>query len=436
MDPEVSSQVGAVVYVDETQLARPWYFQVSPVQWRAFCATFMGWMVDAFDFSILAFVLIDIQKSFTIDRALAGALGTVTLVMRAAGGIVSGTAADKIGRKLPLMVSIVWFSLFAFLSGFSRSYATLFGLRALFGIGMGSEWAAGTPLALEHWPARSRGLASGMLQGGFFWGYLLAAVAFQTIYPMFSATPHLGWRVMFWIAILPAALTIWLLAGVPESPVWLEHQQRSCTARHDALNESSISLLRIFRRDLLGTTILTTAVMSAFMCSAYSLAFWYPTLLRDSGRSTLPYLVAFNLGAIVGVVIWGRISETFLGRRGAVSVAALAGVGSIPLYLHGSGPIALCVGALTMGAFGGGMWGVIPAYVTEMFPTATRGIGPGLAYHVGAAVASIVPVLMGLMQDRGMALVHVMTIGIAVCLILAAGLIWLGPETRGRNFSD
>jgi SHS family lactate transporter-like MFS transporter len=110
----------------------------------------MGWLVDAFDFNILAFVLIDIQKSFTVDRALAGALGTVTLVMRAIGGIVAGTAADKLGRKLPLVISILWFSLFAFLSGFSRSYAMFFALRALFGIGMGGEWAAGTPLALEH----------------------------------------------------------------------------------------------------------------------------------------------------------------------------------------------------------------------------------------------------------------------------------------------
>ena len=431
-----SSQASRALYVDHAQSAARRYQQISREQWRAFSATFMGWTVDAFDFNILAFVLIDIQKSFTVDRALAGALGSVTLVMRAIGGILSGTAADKIGRKLPLIVSIIWFTLFAFLSGFSRSYAMLFALRALFGIGMGGEWAAGTPLALEHWPARSRGLASGMLQGGFFWGYLLAAIAFQTIYPIFSAAPHLGWRVMFWIAILPAVVTLWILAGVPESPVWLEHQQRSRTAPSDVGNEFKISLLRIFQRDLLGTTILTTAVMSAFMCAGYSLAFWYPTLLRDVGRSTLPYLAAFNVGAIVGVAVWGRISETIVGRRGAVSIAALAGIGSIPLYLHGSSPAALWVGALTMGAFGGGMFGVAPAYVTEMFPTATRGIGPGLAYHAGAAVASVVPVLMGLMQDRGMALAKVMTIGIAVCLLLAAGLMWLGPETRGRNFNE
>jgi len=241
---------------------------------------------------------------------------------------------------------------------------------------------------------------------------------------------------MFWIAIVPAVVTLWILAGVSESPIWLEHQLRSRTVQRESANESKISLFRIFQRDLLGRTILTTAVMSAFMCSGYSTAFWYPTLLRDAGRSTLPYLVAFNAGAVGGVVAFGRLSETILGRRGAVSIAALAGVASIPLYVHGSGPLPLCLGALMMGAFGAGIWGVAPAYVTEMFPTATRGIGPGLSYHVGAAVASSIPVLMGWMQDRGMALANIMTITIAITLILSAGLIWLGPETCGRNFNE
>jgi SHS family lactate transporter-like MFS transporter len=187
-----TQQVSARVSVNEAQLPGPWYRQISRLQWRAFVAAFLAWVVDAFDFNILAFVLIDIQKSFAVDRALAGALGTVTLVTRALGGILAGTAGDKIGRKWPLMLSILWFSLFAFLSGFSRSYAMLFALRALFGIGMGGEWAAGMPLALENWPARSRGLASGMLQGGFYWGYLLAAIAFQTIHPLFSFVPRVN----------------------------------------------------------------------------------------------------------------------------------------------------------------------------------------------------------------------------------------------------
>src|SRR6516162_10324890 len=233
----------------EVQLAAPWYREISHEQWHAFWATFMGWVVDAFDFNILAFILIDIQKSFAVDRALAGALGTVTLATRALGGVAAGTAADKVGRKLPLMVSILWFSVFAFLSGFSISYAMLFALRALFGIGMGGEWAAGMPLVLEHWPARLRGLVSGMLQGGWYWGYLLAALVFQFVYPLFSATPDLGWRVMLWAAIVPAILALWVRRRVKESPVWLERQRLLMSAAHARVAPARISLVRIFERD-------------------------------------------------------------------------------------------------------------------------------------------------------------------------------------------
>ena len=118
-------------------------------------------MLDGFDFTILTFLLVDIQRSFTVDKALAGALGTITLIFRVAGGIGAGTAADRWGRKGPLMFSILWYSLFSFLGGFSTSYGMLFAIRALFGIGMGGVWAAGMPLTLEHWPAHLRGTASG-----------------------------------------------------------------------------------------------------------------------------------------------------------------------------------------------------------------------------------------------------------------------------------
>ena len=159
---------------------------------------FLGWIVDSFDFNILTFIIIDIQQSFTVDRALAGALGTVTLVMRLVGGTIAGTTADKWGRKLPLMLSVLWFSLFACLSGFSTSYAMLFALRALFGLGMGGEWAAGMPLVLEHWPTKLRGLASGLLLGGWYWGYLLAAVVVPVHLPALQrhARPRLARHVL------------------------------------------------------------------------------------------------------------------------------------------------------------------------------------------------------------------------------------------------
>ena len=241
-------------------------------------------------------------------------------MMRLVGGTIAGTAADRWGRKLPLMLSVLWFSIFAFLSGFSTSYAMLFALRALFGLGMGGEWAAGMPLVFEHWPARLRGLASGLMLGGWYWGYLLAAVTFQFVYPLFSGTPDLAWRVMFWVAIVPALFTLWIRARVPESPIWLERAREAAAPRRRRRSRSCASSSAI----CIGTTIHTTLVIGSFMCIYYSVNYWYPTFLRDSGRTTLPYLAAFNIGAIAGTAIWGRLSETTLGRRGAATVTHAA----------------------------------------------------------------------------------------------------------------
>jgi len=200
--------------------------------------------------------------------------------------------------------------------------------------------------------------------------------------------------------------------------------------------EPRISLVRIFQRDLFWTTIHTTALIGAFMCSFYSISQWYPTFLREGGRSTLPFMIAFNIGAIAGTAIWGRLSETKLGRRGAVTITALVGAAAVPLYLHAGTASPLMIGAFVMGAFGCGIWGMAPAYVTERYPTATRGVGPGFCYHAAAAIGSVMPILIGRLQDGGMNVADAMTIPIAASLTCSAILIWLGPETRGRLFTD
>jgi SHS family lactate transporter-like MFS transporter len=329
------------------------------------------------------------------------------------------------------MLSVLWFSLFAFLSGFSTSYAMLFAFRALFGLGMGGEWAAGMPLVLEHWPARLRGLVSGLLLGGWYWGYLLAAATFQFVYPLFSDNSELAWRAMFWIAIVPALFTFWIRARVAESPVWLERQR--WLRESGVTTRERISLTRIFQPDLIGTTVQTTLVIGAFMCIYYSVNFWYPTFLREADRPVLPYLAVFNIGAIVGTAFWGRLSEGRLGRRGAATVTVVLGLASLPLYLHATTAPLLWLGALMMGAFGMGIWGMAPAYTNERFPTAVRGVGAGFCYHAAAAIGAAMPTVLGALRDRGFTLVNAMSVAMVLSALFAM-IIWLGPETRGRKF--
>ena len=409
----------------------PWYRQVNREQWKAFWATFLGWVLDGFDFTILTFIVADIQKSFTVDNALAGALGTVTMLTRLIGGVAAGTAADRWGRKGPLMVSILWFSIFACLSGFSTSYAMLFAFRALFGIGMGGEWAAGMPLALEHWPAHLRGIASGMLQSGYSWGFMLSSFVFRYVYPLFSNNPAIAWRAMFWIGILPALLLLWIRSGVSESPVWLERQKHLNRAK----KQDEVSLKRILKPDMRGITLHTSLLMGAFIFSYHSTSFWYPTYLRtDLSLQPFWYLVALNAGGIIGAILWGRVSESGVGRRGAATMGAVMGILMIPLYLMTTNPAYMVTGAFLIGIGGPGMWGVIPTYLTERFPTATRGVGPGFAYHAGAALGAVTPFWIGGIRDRGTPLNIVMAWFIGVSNLVAILFMWTGPETKGREF--
>jgi SHS family lactate transporter-like MFS transporter len=409
--------------------AVPWYREVNATQWRAFWATFLGWVLDGFDFTIITFILIDIQNSFTVDSALAGALGTVTLLMRFVGGALAGTAADRWGRRLPLMLSILWFSLFAGLSGFSTSYAMLFGFRALFGIGMGGEWAAGMPLVIEHWPAHLRGRASGLLQGGYSWGFILSAAVYTFIYPALTQYGELAWRAMFWIGIIPALLVLWIRRHVKESPVWLERQKHLGERRQ----KDTVSLVRIFRRDLLPTTVQASLLIGSFMFSYYSISFWYATFLIQGGRTTLPYLVALNLGGIIGAAFWGRVSEGRAGRRGSATIAAVCGIVVVPLYLFATSAAVLMTGGALMGFFGAGMWGMVPTYLSERFPTEARGVGSGFSYHAGAAVGSLTPTVLGWLVDSGWRLPNAMALCIASSLVVVVAMLWLGPETRGRQ---
>ena len=408
-----------------------WYREVTRTQWKAFLGCYLGWVLDGFDFTILTFLLVDIQRSFTVDKALAGALGTITLIFRVAGGIGAGTAADRWGRKGPLMFSILWYSVFSFLGGFSSSYAMLFAIRALFGIGMGGVWAAGMPLTLEHWPAHLRGTASGLMQGGYSMGFLLSSLVFEFVYPLVNHGTDMGWRVMMWIGILPSFLVFFIMKGVKESPIWLDRQQNLKRDSH----RDSLSLMRLFKPDLIWTTVHTSLLMGAFLFMYHSITYWYPTLLTQMHHPTLPFLAALNIGGITGAMAFGRLSEGVLGRRGAATISTVIGILAIPLYVFTQNPTMLWLGALGMGFFGAGNFGVVPGYLTERFPTAARAVGAGFAYHVGAGLGSFTPTLVGMLQDRGLPLPTAMAVCIAGSATLVIVLMWLGPETRGRQFT-
>ena len=405
-----------------------WYRDVSRAQWKAFLTTFAAWTLDAFDFTIITFVLLDIQQSFSVNKALAGLLGTVTLLFRVVGGIGAGTLADRYGRKGPILFSIGWYTAFAFLSGLSTTYGMLFAFRGLFGIGMGGMWAAGMPLALEQWPAKHRGIASGILQGGYSFGFLLSSLVFQTTYPLISHRPEWAWRLMLWAGVVPALIIFGLMTRVPESPVWLERRrQMAVTGKRDRL-----SLRRLFDRDLRWVTIHTSLLMGGFVFMYQSTTFWYPTLLATLTLPPLAFLVLLNAGGLIGSVAFGALSEKWGGRRGAATLGIVAGLVSVPVYLYSTTSSGLLLGAWLIGFCASGAWGVVPGYLSERFPTEARGVGTGFSYHVGAGIGAYAPYLIGALQDGGRPLQSAMLLCIVSAGVVVVAMLWLGPETRGR----
>jgi SHS family lactate transporter-like MFS transporter len=411
-------------------LSLPWYRQVNRTQWNAFLASFLSWTLDGFDFTIVSFLLADLQTSFSVSKAAVGAIGTVTLFARVIGGIGAGTAADRWGRRGPLMFSVLWYSGFAFLSGLSTTFGMLLALRALFGIGMGGVWAAGMPLTLEHWPARLRGIASGMLQGGYSTGFIISALVFQYAYPLVNTRPDFGWRVMFCLGVLPALLVFFIMSGVKESPVWLERQRHL----RDTKTKDAVSLTLLFRPEIIMTTLGTALMMTMFIFSYYSITFWYATFIISRGLKPVSFSLLLNIGGVTGAIAAGRVAETWLGRRGAATVMMAIGIVSVPLYVLTDNVWLMWLGAFLVGFFAAGAWGMVPTYLNERFPTAVRAVGAGFAYHVGAAVGSFTPAIIGAMQDRGMTLATSMASCIALAGILVIATVWMGPETLGRQF--
>jgi SHS family lactate transporter-like MFS transporter len=353
----------------------PWWREPTRAQWCAFGAAWAGWVLDAFDFTIFMLVMPNIAKEFGAQSlATAGSL-TLTLFARLAGGFLAGAAADRWGRKTPLMISIVWFAVCDGAVALAPSFAWVLGLRTLFGLGMGAEWATGTTLAMENWPARSRGIASGVLQGSWAIGYLLAAGVSAVV------LPHWGWRALFVCAAAPALLVLPIRLFIKESDDWK-------AARGGARETSKATDGKALSKIVWGSVS-----MGLGFGAYYALAGLYPTLLKtelgaDAG-STAKLVSLFNVGMLAGSIGCGVLAA----RRGtalAIAAPALASIVALPLYV-GAVPGMLGVGAFFGGAFGVGFCGVVPMLLTGMFDADVRARYVGVVYHVGAALAALVP---------------------------------------------
>lgn len=387
----------------------------------ALTAGFLGWTLDAFDFFLVVFTLTAIAKEFHKTDAELALTITVTLAFRPVGAFIFGLLADRYGRRLPLMIDLIFYSVVEVLSGLAPSYTTFLILRALFGIGMGGEWGVGASLAMEKVPPKLRGVLSGILQEGYAVGYLLAALCYFFVFPRW------GWRPLFFIGGLPALLVLFIRFGVKESEVWekTKHRNWGDLGRGIAANWKLLLYL--------------TLLMTMMNFASHGTQDMYPTFLqRDWGFSPQKraLITAISqVGAITGGIIFGLYSDRF-GRRRAMVIAFICAILVIPLWAFAPSLPLLVAGAILLQFMVQGAWGIIPAHITELSPDSVRGFLPGFAYQCGVLIAGTVAYIEALFAAHTGSYAKAMALTALTVFIVAAVVAGLGRERRGITFGD
>jgi SHS family lactate transporter-like MFS transporter len=399
---------------------------LTPAQRNAFLACFLGWTLDAFDYFVLLFVLKDVAATFHVDKTQVAFATMLTLAFRPVGAFVFGWTADRYGRRLPLMLNIVCYSVINLFCGFAPTLTVFLILRALFGIAMGGEWGLGASLAMESVPPETRGVLSGILQEGYVVGYLLAAVAYWIVFP------HLGWRWMFFIGVLPALLSLFIRSRVQESPVW--EQQRGKQQERPTAGEGLGALIR----QNAGLFLYLVILMTAFNFMSHGTQDIYPLFLQvqrkfPTGRvSTIT--IIFNIGALLGGICFGTLSQR-IGRRRAIVIAALLALPVLPFWAFSHSWGMLAASAFVMQFMVQGAWGVIPGHLTELSPNALRSTFTGFAYQLGNLFASInLPLQTKLAERNGGNYALAMSSVVVVVLLAVAIITALGREAKGVQF--
>ena len=408
--------------------AVPWWKEPTKDQWLAWVAAWLGWTLDSFDFTIFLLIMLPISQEFGVPLADVAVVFTITLWMRLVGAVCSGWLGDRVGRRIPLMISILWYSVCNFIAGFSPAFWFLFLFRALLGFGMGAEWPAGAALAMESWPIRSRGFMGGVLQGSWGIGFLLSSAAYGLLYN------SIGWRGLLWLGILPALTVVYVRYFVKEPPVWVENRRR----QREEKREVRLPLLSIFKRGMIGNTALACWWMAGGLVTYYSINGMFAThLQKDLGLSpasiATPIIFA-NLMVFLGALGWGWAGDR-IGRRWAMIIPGLLGIPVAFWYMLSDNFTVIAIGYVVQGALlGGGAGALVPSYMTERFPTEARATASAFCYHLGTIFGGIVPPLVtyfAVNYNLGFSvpmLVGCVIGGASWCLAL-----FFGPETKGKE---
>jgi MFS family permease len=403
-----------------------WWRAGTPAARRALVAAALGWMLDSFDVMLYALVLTSIMADLQIGRDTAGALGSATLLASAAGGLIFGVIADRYGRTRALVASVLVYSIFTAACGLATNVVQLAVFRILLGLGFGGEWASGAALVSETWPAEHRGKALGFMQSAWAIGYGLAALVVMIVLPRW------GWRVVFFVGILPAFFTLWVRRNVEEPALWRARQSAAAGTRPRARFSD------IFSGAMLRVTLALTLMNACTMFAWWGFNLWLPGYLSlpaadggvGLGTTTMTsFIIAMQVGMWFGYVTFGFISDAF-GRKRSYVLYTLTAAVLILIYLSVKMPVALLLLGPLVAFFATGYFSGFGAVTAELYPTDIRATAQAFTYNIGRIASAAAPFAVGsLAQTRGFD-VALSTTSLAFAL---AAVLWIWiPETRGR----
>jgi SHS family lactate transporter-like MFS transporter len=387
-------------------------------------AAYLGWTLDAFDFFLMVFLFTDVANEFHVDLKTATSAVFLTLAARPIGAFVFGRLADAFGRKPVFMWNILSFSVFELLSGFAPSITAFLIVRFIFGIAMGGEWGIGSALTFETIPVQGRGLVSGLLQAGYPSGFFIATLAYHFFYE------PLGWRWMFVMGAAPAVLVLFIWRGVQESPAYLK---QSATPRRNGLGEV---LLRNSKLALYAILL-----MACFNFFSHGSQDAYPNLFLKKqhhfSTDTLSHITEIgNVGAILGGLFFGWLSER-IGRRRAIMIAALLALPTIRIWAFGETAGILAAGAFVMQLCVQGAWGIIPVHLNELSPPQIRATFPGVVYQLGNLIASSnLTIQVMIAEACGDNYGWAMALVVGTVAVLIALMVAWGPERHGVAMAE
>lgn len=404
-------------------------------QRRTLVAAALGWMLDAFDVMLYALVLTHIMRDLGMTKPVAGGLATLTLLASGIGGVLFGHVADRIGRKRALMLSIFTYSVCSFASGLSTSIAMLAGFRFLLGLGMGGEWNTGATLVAETWPTHLRAKAIALVQSSWAVGYAAAAVVAWSVLALF----HNNWRIVFFVGVLPALVTLWIRKDVPESEMWKEHRR----AEPGAGEPPRAGFSEIFSPKYLGKTTALFFLNFFGMFGWWGLFTWVPSFLSspvaEGGRGFDPrqmtiMLVVLNLvGMMPGYASFGWVADHLGRKKSFILYTGLAAL-LVPLYARLQDPTTLLLLGIPVAFFGTGFFSGSGIIGAEIFPTSLRARALGFTYNGARTLSSVAPFVIGYVaQSRGLGGAFFLC---AASFFLAALVATQLPETKGKHLEQ